>query len=285
MVQDASGKEVVEDALPPAEEENLLGGAKADETPDPDQESKDAEAKATAEAAKVKEQEAQAAIETENKRILETEDAQLTAEELAKKPALVKAAEEKRLLETPDDKLTAEEKTLKAALVKAKEDATKDKEGKAPEKYEDFKLPEGVQIFDAPLLEEAKVAFKELNLSQSKAQRLIDLQVKAAESLNKMNVEGFIKVKNEWKAETQKLLGASWKADRVTAGKAIEILGTPELRKMLIDTGVGNHPELVKFFIEAGKLVSEDTLVNGKRKTLPKSDGELFYGNTMDEKK
>lgn len=233
-----------------------------------------AEEKATADAAKV-------AAEAENKRILDTEDANLSAEDLAKKPALVKAAEDKRLLETPKDQLSAEDQVKQAALLKAQEDEKKAKEAKgAPEKYEDFKVPEGA-IVNQPVLDEFKATAKELNLTQAGAQKLIDLQVKHMDSLVQSMQQSFQQIKDDWKADTIKTLGASAKTDLVSAGKAIEKLGTPELRKMLNETGVGNHKELVKFFVEVGKLVSEDKPVDGKNRVAAKSDAELFYGDTM----
>ncbi len=219
--------------------------------------------------------------EAENKRILETEDAQLSAEDLAKKPALVKAVEDKRLLETPKEQLSAEDQVKQAALLKAQEDAKKVKatEG-APEKYEPFKLPADVTV-NQPILDEFHNLAKELNLSQEKAQKLVDLQLKHVETFAQTMQDEFQKIKDGWKADTKKALGTNLQPSLVTAGRAIEKLGTPELRQMLNQTGVGNHPELVKFFVEVGKLVSEDKVVDGKNKSVIKSDAELFYGNSM----
>jgi len=227
---------------------------------------------------------AKEAQETENKRILETEDANLSAEDLAKKPALVKAKEEKRLLETPEADLSAEDKTARAALIKARDDAAKAAQAKgAPEKYSDFTVPEGVEV-NQPMLEEFKTTAKELNLTQEAAQKLIDLQVKHVQGIS----EGLLKTFNEtlttWKKETVQELGADYKKELVYAGKAIDKFGTPELRVLLNQTGVGNHKELVKFFVKIGKAVSEDTFVDGKNRTGKKSDAELFYGDSMKEK-
>ncbi|MEC7472463.1 MAG: hypothetical protein VX946_03765 [Pseudomonadota bacterium] len=45
--------------------------------------------------------------------------------------------------------------------------------------------------------------------------------------------------------------------------KAIEKFGSPELRQVLNDSGLGNHPELVKFCHRIGKAISDDSLVLG----------------------
>src|SRR5262245_53151779 len=47
----------------------------------------------------------------------------------------------------------------------------------APEKYEDFKVPEGYTL-DGEVGKEASAMFKELNLPQEAAQRLVDFYVK-----------------------------------------------------------------------------------------------------------
>src|SRR5712671_1685898 len=47
----------------------------------------------------------------------------------------------------------------------------------APDKYADFKVPDGFK-FDEKALTEATAAFKELGLSQEKAQKLVDTYAK-----------------------------------------------------------------------------------------------------------
>jgi hypothetical protein len=39
--------------------------------------------------------------------------------------------------------------------------------------------------------------------------------------------------------------------------------GTPELKAALEQTGMGNHPELVRLFAKVGKAMGEDSLVAG----------------------
>jgi hypothetical protein len=108
-IDPATGLEAVVVPVDNKDASLLDGGKLGDEPKTPEQL---AEEKATADAA-------QLAVETENKRILDTEDANLTPEDLAKKPALVKAAEDKRLLDTPKDQLSAEDQVKQAALLKA----------------------------------------------------------------------------------------------------------------------------------------------------------------------
>ena len=215
---------------------------------------------------------AKQAQEAEDKRLLEAKDEDLSAEDKEKKATLVKAQDEKKLLETPDDKLSAEDKVKKAAQGKG-----------APEKYTDFTVPDGVEV-NQPMLEEFKTLAKELDLSQEKAQKLVDFQAKYVKGIDAGLLKTFNETITSWKKDTVQELGADYKKELVYAGKAIDKFGTPELRQLLNQTGVGNHKELVKFFVKIGKAVSEDTFIDGKNKTGKKSDAELFYGDSMKEK-
>jgi hypothetical protein len=47
------------------------------------------------------------------------------------------------------------------------------------------------------------------------------------------------------------------------AKKALDAFGTPELRKLLDDSGLGNHPEVIRMMYRAGKAISEDRFVGG----------------------
>jgi len=49
------------------------------------------------------------------------------------------------------------------------------------------------------------------------------------------------------------------------AKKALDSFGTPELRTLLNESGIGNHPELIRFMVRAGKAISSDTFVAGER--------------------
>lgn len=71
--------------------------------------------------------------------------------------------------------------------------------------------------------------------------------------------------------------------DKLTANigmaqKALDQFGTPELRTYLEQTGLGNHPDLVRCFMKIGKSMGEDSMVmagNGGQR----SAAEVLYGN------
>lgn len=132
-----------------------------------------------------------------------------------------------------------------------------------PEKYE-FKVPEGMTI-DAGLVEKVTPVFKEIGLSQEQAQKMVDAYapyVKSQmESQQKALSDGYKKIVDDWKVETQKELGADSKAKLAIAAKAINRFGTPKLREVLNETGLGNHKEVVNLLIKVGTLLGEDHFV------------------------
>jgi hypothetical protein len=49
------------------------------------------------------------------------------------------------------------------------------------------------------------------------------------------------------------------------AKKALDAFGTAELRSLLNESGLGNHPEVIRFMFRAGKAISEDSMVTGNK--------------------
>lgn len=135
----------------------------------------------------------------------------------------------------------------------------------APDAYADFTTDEGFEL-DAGVLSDFQALAKELNLSQASAQKLIDLQGKL-EAARATGAQQAITAQAEtWAKAVEndaELGGEHFEATRETAAKAIQQFGSPELRQLLNETGLGNHPELVRFCQRIGKALSEDNLVLG----------------------
>lgn len=163
---------------------------------------------------------------------------------------------------------------------KAKDDG--EKQG-APEQYEDFAAPEGVQL-DAELVGDLKTIAKELNLSQKDAQRVADLGPKLMQKLQGHQAEAFAKVRQTWadEAKADKEYGGEAFAENLGAAKkALDSFGTPELRTLLNESGIGNHPEVIRFMVRAGKAISSDSFVAGERSAsgAGKDPAKTLYPN------
>lgn len=144
--------------------------------------------------------------------------------------------------------------------------------------YDDFNLPEGVTINDE-VLSSATELFKDAGLTKEQAQKFIDLQV----SMNEKSEQAAQSIRDEWvtNAKSDKEYGGDkFNESLGVAMQAVEKFGTPELKKMLNDTGVGNHPEMIRLLKRVGDLTMEDTPTNvGKVPTKEKSTLEILYPN------
>ena len=133
-------------------------------------------------------------------------------------------------------------------------------DGKAPEAYEKFSLPEGYE-YDEKLAGDFGGVAKELGLSQDKAQKLVDHYVQLTQKAIQVHNERSAQISEEWKtsAETDNEYGGAKFAENIAvAKKALESFGTPELTKHLNESGLGNHPEIIRFCWKVGKLLSDD---------------------------
>jgi hypothetical protein len=145
----------------------------------------------------------------------------------------------------------------------------------APESYE-FKAPEGTQFDDAVIGAFSEVA-KELNLSQDQAQKVLD---KMAPVIAARQLEQFQAARTEWAeaAKTDKEFGGENLAENLgTAKKALDTFATPELRALLEESGLGNHPEVIRVFYRAGKAISEDRFVAGQGGKTSQGDARRLY--------
>ena len=145
----------------------------------------------------------------------------------------------------------------------------------APESYE-FKAPEGTQFDDAVIGAFSEVA-KELNLPQDQAQKVLD---KMAPVIAARQAEQFQAARTEWAeaAKTDKEFGGEKLTENLgTAKKALDALATPELRTLLEESGLGNHPEVIRVFYRAGKAISEDRFVAGQAGKTNQGDARRLY--------
>lgn len=169
--------------------------------------------------------------------------------------------------------------TQAAEGTKPEGDKAADKPQGAPEKYE-FKPPEGRE-FDAAVLEQFSEVARELNLPQEAAQKVID---KIAPALAEKQARLVEEVRAGWVegAKADKEFGGEKLAENLAvAKKALEAFGSPELKTLLNETGLGNHPELIRAFYRAGKQISEDRFVpgGGNAAQPTRSAAEVLYDN------
>lgn len=146
----------------------------------------------------------------------------------------------------------------------------------APDTYE-FKAAEGTTFDDAVIGAFSEVA-KELNLSQDAAQKVLD---KMAPVIASRQEEQISAAQAAWteSAKTDKEYGGDKLAENLAVAKqALDQFGTPELRTLLNDSGLGNHPEIIRAFYRAGKAISQDGFVSGAGGSSSQPDARKLYG-------
>lgn len=175
--------------------------------------------------------------------------------------------------ETPEAKAAREAKEAEEAKAKAG----------APEKYEDFKVPEGYELKPETVAAIAPL-FKELNLTQDQAQKLVDAQTKMNTEAAEAQTKAWTELRAGWvktAREDKEIGGDKFDANLGLAKKAMEKLGTPALSEALNQTGMGDHPEMIRLMVKLGSLVAEDKLHFGSASgATPKSAAEILYGGS-----
>ena len=155
----------------------------------------------------------------------------------------------------------------------------------APEKY-DFtavKLPKGIEL-DSKLIDAVSPVFKTHKVSQEVASALIETHANylaAAEVKREADFQEFMKTTvTNYQAQIRKEWGAEHDANVVIAQKGMARVFSADAKKLLDDTGLGNHPELLKAFFQVGKMVSEDKPPAAGTPAGRKSNEAVFYGAT-----
>jgi hypothetical protein len=133
---------------------------------------------------------------------------------------------------------------------------------KAPEKYE-FTAPEGMTL-EPGITAEFETIARVHDLSNEDAQKFVGLGAKLVEKLASQQQEAHTAQVSKWldDAKADKEFGGEQFEKSITAArKAVEKFGTSELKGLLEQTGLGNHPEIVRLFHRIGNAIAEDSLV------------------------
>lgn len=135
-----------------------------------------------------------------------------------------------------------------------------------PESYAFANLPEGYEINEQQLSELTPL-FKDLGLTQEQADKLIAYDAQRALAARDGSEQAAIDQRNAQVGEWEQSLrgdkdfgGANFDANVAIAQKALAEFGSPELSTMLKESGLGSHPEVVRFFHRVGKELAEGSL-------------------------
>ena len=154
--------------------------------------------------------------------------------------------------------------------------ATDERQG-APESYSDFEMPEGFDV-DSAALEAATPIFKELNLDQGQAQKLVSVYAEMAGKQAEAMAESHAAQVETWTAETHKAMSQEDIGVAIAGLKRFDTDG--EVANVLNSTGLGSHPAVVAFFKRVGESTSEDSFDGKPAGKIDRSIEDKLYGNS-----
>lgn len=168
----------------------------------------------------------------------------------------------------------------KTLLTEGKKEEPKVEEKKAektgaPEKYEDYKVPDGYTL-DPEIKGEADKLFKGLGLSQDQAQSLVDFYTNKTTEAFQAPFKAYQEMTEGWRKEAEAhpdLRGklGEGKEVNVRIAKMFEGIGDPALvtqfKETMDLTGVGNHPSFIRLLDKVAQRLTEGTHVAGKGPT------------------
>lgn len=174
---------------------------------------------------------------------------------------------------------------------KPEQTAQQQQDSKAQQQAEvkyDIKLAEGSPI-DAALVEDLVSFAKEKGLSPEQAQALVDREEQIVKDFVQAQAEQVQKQKEDWKKAcvTDKEIGGPEFAKNVELStRFLKKYGHESIVKYLDDSGLGNHPEVVRMFVKLAKDVGvgEDVIPkDGGGVIQKKSHAEILYGSSSNQ--
>lgn len=166
--------------------------------------------------------------------------------------------------------------TSSTALTSAEAAPKETGERIAPEHYASFDLGDGLEI-DEDVFGDYAVAARELGLSQEQAQKLFLSMQEPYHAINRERVKGYSEDWAELSRNDSEIGGGNFEASLKIAQTAYQQFANPALKRLLDETGLGNHPEIIRLFVRVGKAIGQDTGVQAgsapepKRKLYPNS--------------
>lgn len=182
---------------------------------------------------------------------------------------------------TPEGEASSEttETTTETVETTSEETTTEVKADEQPIEYS-FELPEGVTMAD-DTLEGLKALAGDLKLDQDGANKVKDLGVEMLKKWEAAQSEALETMKSEWadaSKSDEEIGGAKFEENLASAKAAMDKFATPELVSFLNESGLGNHPEMIRLFWKLNNQISDDALVSGNPAPVQKTRAEILFG-------
>ncbi len=156
------------------------------------------------------------------------------------------------------------------------------------ESYKDLVIPEGISVSE-PMLEGFKALALEAKLPPEIANKFVALQAEAQKAQVEVFQHQFAENQKLWRSQVDafpEFQGEARAVTEKTLGTVMEEYGSAEARQIFNESGIGNHPAVVKFILNmANGLVEGEPVPANKPGPLPKGDnrgrsaGGIMYPN------
>jgi hypothetical protein len=172
---------------------------------------------------------------------------------------------------------------------KADGDADGDKEAEgAPETYDKFDVPEGLEYDEGQAAAFADVARKH-NLSQAAAQEFVNMANEMVESYIDAQTDAVVAERNGWADELLKsdtFGGKNAEEKLLTARTVVQRFGDERLTKEILDgKAAGNNLAFVSFLDKVGKALDKAGALHAQDDKLVGAQGGVAGSNNRDPSK
>lgn len=204
---------------------------------------------------------------------------------MAEDNTLLGNEEETKVETTEEEKVVDTKEPVESTESKEPEDQEKD-EGKSEGTKEQgelsLKTPEGVEVNEEHLNAFTSEA-KELGLNNDQAQKLMDLHFKFHQETLEAQQEAWAEINENWVKEAKadkEIGGKKFDTSVDLAKQAISKFGTDEFKEALNFSGLGNHPEMIRFLSNVAKGFGEDKMVSGDAANEgPRDPADILFPN------
>jgi hypothetical protein len=215
---------------------------------------------------------------------VENTEPQKTPEEIFypdKKEPEIAITNEPPKSEANDDKPKEAPVSTKEAPVSPKETPISDN----TEKYE-LKLPEG-SFLKQDAVEDVINFAKENGLSKDQAQKILDKESVLLKNQLDSQLKTYKTQVEQWAKDVKddpEIGGNNFNESIELSKRGLHRIASPELIKLIDETGYGNHIELVRAFRKLEKMFADDKIIHpGAQAAKQKTAVEIMFGSKGDK--